>query len=757
MRVLALLILMSVSAIPTFGTAFVPNQLIVKVAVPLTQKTPAVFSELPPYRAEAIALVKSHAQSQNLIYRLFFNSEIDVPQIVAQLKESPEILWAKPNYVIRMEQTGQTDPVSVSQNYLAQLNLPEAWQISSGNSDVFVAVIDTGIYFDHDDLKNKIWNNPGEIPSNNIDDDNNGKIDDWRGWDFVTSGPGLLQRLSYEDYTTEDGDPTDRVGHGTEVSGVISAEHNNDKGIKGVGGNTKIMPLRAGYAVHTSGGVDGEFDTAGLYNAIVYATDNGAKIINLSLGGVGDERCLEFCLDDAVEYAISNNVLVVAAAGNGSPGINIEDNDFIPASLPGVFTVSSVSSQNRFSSFSNYGENVAVAAPGEAILTTGYVAENGTDPLPNGYVFATGTSLATPIVSGIAALILGKYPSANIKNALMATTQGYTGAHSPQTGYGVVDALSALAYFDASPPAISHIPLTGATAEQAITVSATISDNLSDVLPPRGRVKYREITESTISDWKYSSMTRSGTSFTGYITTTQNVQKIDYTIEANDSNPSNSVVVPASGVYQITLSDLSGPSISSAIQDHDFVEVGNSISVTINDYSGIATNSIIVRVNDEIIQNGVTFAAGRLSIPIPDSIATSSVTVRITVQDTKGNPKEFTLILNSTLSNTTLTLNGPNGGNTILNYPNPFSPQIQSTKIAFQSSRNGKVEISIWSRYFEKVTQISESIFAGYNEIVWTGKSDDGSVVPSGVYFAVITVTSEDGQQKTKRIKIAVK
>lgn len=283
------------------------------------------------------------------------------------------------------------------QYYLNELNMTDTWDyIASlglnpgGSKDVIVAVIDTGIDLNHIDLRDNIWRNTDEIPGNGIDDDGNGYIDDVNGWNFVA----------------DNNNPTDDNGHGTHVSGIIGAQ-NNDFGTVGIAYNVQIMPLKAGNS-------SGYFNNSDIAEAITYAYMNGASVINMSFGG----EAITLEVEEALRAAYTDCVLV-ASAGNDSKCNNLEhedehppvNNGTYPAALPYVIGVMSANqSLTEKSYFSNYDDTpnnnieYEVYAPGENIIST----------FPNNKTLSmSGTSMAAPIVSGVAALLRSTYPDRN--------------------------------------------------------------------------------------------------------------------------------------------------------------------------------------------------------------------------------------------------------------------------------------------------------------------------------------------------------
>ncbi|MBS7633362.1 S8 family serine peptidase [Candidatus Bathyarchaeota archaeon] len=283
--------------------------------------------------------------------------------------------------------------------------------------------MDTGVDWHHPDLANNIWNNTDEW-IDGVDNDGNGFIDDVRGWDFVDTFIDVWQG---EDGTVRDNDPMDFYGHGTHCAGIAGAVGNNSIGICGVTWNCKIMPVRAGF-MDTEGTGTLEIDDAAA--AIIYAADNGADIISCSWGGHYDSHTIH----DAVNYAYQAGVLVVAAAGNEWTDIRT-----YPAAYDEVIAVAATSSSDYTTFFTNFGEWIELAAPGEDIYST----------LPEAsYDFASGTSMATPFVAGVAALVWSRFPQMNanqVRQQLRFTSKDLGDVDFDILfGYGRIDAKEAV-------------------------------------------------------------------------------------------------------------------------------------------------------------------------------------------------------------------------------------------------------------------------------------------------------------------------
>ncbi len=299
---------------------------------------------------------------------------------------APAVLAVTPN-----------DPYLENQWYLRLINAGTAWDTAVGTGAVVVAVLDTGIDLDHPDLVNNLWKNSREIPGNNLDDDRNGYIDDVDGWDFVNDDNEPVPNGSVNGVTAS----SLALSHGTLIAGVIGAETNNNLGYAGINWHVKIMPLRI--LNEEGGGDEGQ-----AVEAINYAVKNGAKVINLSF--VGDEAGP--ALRTAVENAYRAGVVMVAALGNDGQDVNTAP--VYPACLRSatqdwVIGVTATDEADRETDFTNFGNSCAdLSAPGTDIQ--GLTLSDGAEALTGSQFSWDGTSAASPMVAGTAALILSAYP-----------------------------------------------------------------------------------------------------------------------------------------------------------------------------------------------------------------------------------------------------------------------------------------------------------------------------------------------------------
>ena len=352
-------------------------------------------------------------------------------RIAAALERDPRVRYAEPN--VRFHAFAQPDDPSFTELWAlentgqavnglagtpdADIDAPEAWSVSTGSAGVTVGVIDTGVDYTHPDLAANIWVNPGEncpgCRTDGVDNDGNGYVDDWHGWDFKN----------------DDNDPFDDHGHGTHVAGTIGALGDNGTGVAGVNWTVKIMPLKFL-------GADGSGDAADAVRAVNYATAMGAKVTNNSWGGDGYSQALA----DAIAQADGHGSLFVAAAGNSFSNTDTSPNYPSGYDLPNVVAVAATDQRDARAWFSNYGRRtVDLGAPGTNILST----EPGAS-----YQYLDGTSMATPHVAGAAALAWSAFPSASalgVKGLLFRTVDPNASLAGRSTTGGRLNVGNALA------------------------------------------------------------------------------------------------------------------------------------------------------------------------------------------------------------------------------------------------------------------------------------------------------------------------
>ena len=359
---------------------------------------------------------------------LIKNKNVENQEVtISRLKADVNVQIVEPNYIYKINRTpndpelgklwglinsGQNDSKKNIGLAGVDIGAEKAWDIQTGNQELIVAVIDTGVDYNHGDLIKNIWNN--DLESNGkpgVDDDENGYIDDIHGYDFVN----------------QDGDPMDDHGHGSHCSGTIGAKGDDNSGIVGVAWNVKIMGVKF-LSKDGSGSLEAAIE------AIKYATKMGAKVMSNSWGGGGYSELLK----NAIQEANDKGVVFTAAAGNHSG--NNDETPSYPASynIPNVISVAAVDNRGGLANFSCFGRNtVHVAAPGVNVYSS----------IPRGYDSWSGTSMATPHVSGVVALLLSQEPGLTpeeVKSRLIKTSKPLVGLKGKVASNGIIDAYLSL-------------------------------------------------------------------------------------------------------------------------------------------------------------------------------------------------------------------------------------------------------------------------------------------------------------------------
>jgi subtilisin family serine protease len=357
----------------------------------------------------------------------------DAATIVSEYQQLPEVEYAEPNFEIELDEAEAPlvpvlphDPQFNDQWALANsgqrggkqgadISATVAWATTTGSDKVVVAVLDSGVDYTHEDLIQNMWLRPADLAP--YQDNELGTIDDEHGFNAIDRAA----------------DPMDDNGHGTHCAGIIGAEGENNLGIAGVNWKVQIMPLK----FMNSGGFGTTKDAIEAINYVIDRKKAGVKvrIISASWGSTQRSRALE----DVIRKAYENDILFVAAAGNATT--NNDRNPHFPSSynVPNVVSVAALDRHDELAKFSNYGvKSVAIAAPGVDILSTW---------LGNAYEEKSGTSMATPVVSGVAALILAEYPRLSVddlKKKLLASTDPIVALKGKTVTGGRINAAKAL-------------------------------------------------------------------------------------------------------------------------------------------------------------------------------------------------------------------------------------------------------------------------------------------------------------------------
>ncbi|MBT9584320.1 S8 family serine peptidase [bacterium] len=356
-------------------------------------------------------------------------------QAVQLLSQDERVMCAAPNTVYHADiQPNDMDPRLYG---LAKIQAPEAWnKIQGSRSGPVVAVLDSGVDYQHPDLKENIWVNPKEVPGNGRDDDGNGVVDDVHGYNA----------------SKDNGDPMSGDNHGTHCAGTIGAVGNNGLGVVGVNWQAQVMPI------NIFGGFGA--DTMSMVKALNYASQMGARIASCSFGGGVYNPIL-------YEAFSKSPMLHICAAGNHAKDVNLQPHYPACFDLPNIVSVAATDDRDQLAKFSNYGSpRVDLAAPGQAILST----------VPGGYAELSGTSMATPHVSGAAALIASQFPEASpseIRTRLLANVDVIPGLQGKVITSGRLNVLRALEQ-DTTPPG-APAALKGTSKPHRVDLSWTAS------------------------------------------------------------------------------------------------------------------------------------------------------------------------------------------------------------------------------------------------------------------------------------------
>jgi subtilisin family serine protease len=420
---------------------------------------------------------------------------MSVADAMKEYEKMGEVEAVQPNFYYWLALTPNDPQFTAAGMYgLGKISAPAAWDLTTGSSNVVVADIDTGTRLTHEDLAANLWTNPGEINNNGIDDDGNGFIDDFYGYDFRFN----------------DSNPADENGHGTHTAGTIGAVGNNGLGVVGVNWNVKIMTIK----IYSASGTDST--SAMLINAYNYVRLMRNRGVNIRVTNNSYADCPEACgydqaTKDALDAMGEAGILNVFAAGNN--GRNIETQPIYPASYtsPHILSVASSTSTDARSGFSNFGNvSVDLAAPGSSILSTTF----GTN---SSYGSLSGTSMATPHVAGAAALLAAHNPNLSaisLKATLMNTVDVLAAWNGVVKTGGRLNVANALNNQTVCSFNLSQNNVTAPTKGGIYTVNITVPQNCDysiksnakwisvmseNVLSGNGAITFRVATNQTIS------------------------------------------------------------------------------------------------------------------------------------------------------------------------------------------------------------------------------------------------------------------
>jgi flagellar hook assembly protein FlgD len=660
-------------------TEFVQTELIIKLSSKLTSEDEAAF--MKQYK------ISSMEPIGHFFYILSFSKDVNLTEKASTISLNDKVELVEPNYKINKEYTPK-DPLYKHQWHHTKINSPKAWDTTKGSSGIIVAVVDDGVKTNHPDLSGKIYK-PYDVLDNNT--------------------------------TYVAGD------HATHVAGIIAASMNKVGG-SGMAPNVKIMPINVFYGDSTT--------SEDVASAIVYAADNGADIINLSLGSYYYSYLTEY----AVNYAISKGIVLVAAAGNDNTY-----NTTYPAGYTGVLGISATNRYDYATSFSNYGYYVDFAAPGEGIYSA----------VLNGYDYMSGTSMAAPVISGTVALMLSKNPllsNADVNTTLRKSTKDlYDRGWDYYSGYGRIDASKAVSN---TPEALSKITLSSAKYKMSGTnsVAATFKAHSQSLVTAfvkdsKGKT-IRTLAKNLKSTGKPTKVYWNGKTDSGAYVGSGNYKIV---IQAANRSNTNRVVKDSS----VVVTNNVPPSISMAKGTVYFSsKVSKSTPLKFTTNKAVKITAKVYDKKGTVVQtllNNKSYGGGTYTISWNGKnnkgklMADGDYKVRFDIIDSskkKGSSKTVVVKLDTKAP-------------VVKSYA--ISPAVfkvgkdKGTSGKFTTGETSVVNIHIVNEKNQKVRNIApnKSYKKGTFSLSWDGKSDKKVIVPEGKYKFVFEGKDSAGNKTT--------
>jgi len=662
------------------------------------------------------------------IYLLSVKSDADIEVVCADYQSNPFVEYAQPNRLYQLSETPNDPSFNLQwglHNYGqtggtedCDIDAPEAWDLAHGGYGTTIAIIDTGVDYDHPDLAVNIWVNDDEIPGNGEDDDENGYVDDYWGWDFSDNDNNPMD------------DWVDGHGHGTHCSGIASVVTNNSTGVAGTSWGCSVMPVKI---------FPSAYDYK-IYQAMVYAADNGARVLSNSWGRKkpsgwsGPPPPASDTIEDAIDYAVAQDCVVVFAANND----NLDEPLWgYPASYSPAIAVAATDDDDVKASFSNYGDWVDVSAPGVNIYSTLW---NDT------YDYKSGTSMSAPFVSGLAGLIRSVEPgwtNTQVRDLIEDSTDNIDAKQIPKyrgkLGTGRINARNALDVIF-PPAAPTDLVATEGNMEVSLDWDDNTEPDLEGYNVHRGETTggpYTKINSATVTVGNYTD-----TSLTGGATYYYVVTAID-TFD-NESGSSNEVGATPTMVVLSSFTAMTGDSrvillwrtevemdnagfdiYRSDTRDGNYTKIafvpGAQDPETSNDY----------QFTDKQVQPGHAYYYYLEDVDLSGKRTKSDV-IQVKL------PVAQASLLVAALPIQTEPEILPEQNSLLANYPNPFNP---ATWIPYNLAEAADVTIQIYDirghliRTLNLGRQLAGFYLSKDRAAYWDGRDDAGEQAGSGVYY----------------------
>lgn len=669
------------------------------------------------------------------LYLVNVGADQTISQLLSTLGDSPFVRLAQPDFEVSVGQVPNDPSFNLQwgefngSDPAADIDAAAAWDLTTGTGRIIVAVIDTGVDYNHPDLAANIWTNAGEIAGNGVDDDRNGFIDDLHGFDFYNY----------------DGDPMDDHSHGTHVAGIIGAVGNNGIGVAGVNWNVQIMPLKFM-------GSTGSGPTSAAIQALNYAVNMGAKISNNSWGGGGYNQALY----DAINNARSRGHIYVAAAGNA--GSNNDVTPFYPSSynLSNVVAVAATTSSDSLAGYSNYGAvNVDIGAPGDSIFST----------MPGGgYGYKSGTSMAAPMVAGALSLVWDYHPTwtySQVINAVLNSVDVLPSLTGKVVTGGRLNLARALGGASTPPPSQPTISINNVSQAEGESGTSpyTFTVTLSQVSLQTVTVNWATTNSSAEAGTDYLSNNGMLTFNPGETSKTFSVfVNGDTTYEPNEtfsivlSNATNSVIASGGGVGTITNDDAAPPpppvepSIlidSFARSEGDSGSSSFTFTVTLS-HASAQTVSVNWTTVDGTATAGSDYVAGNGTLTFNPGETSKTITVFVNGDTAYESSETFSVQLSNV---TNALLSGGSGVATINNDDAAPIPSVSIDDEAMAEGNTGYTQFTFTISLSAPATAASS--------VKW--KTVAGTALASSDFTSATGTVSFAAGESTKTVKIKVK